>query len=211
MPSMLNMPNMPNMPNTPNMPIIVAPVEIRTPRLTLARWRRSHAPSLGRALESSVDDLRGWIPWRIAEPAPVDVLEQRIAGFVADFDTGREWVYAIHEAGADEVLGAFGLYPRDATKRAPIADADRVELGYWLRTDVTGRGYATEAGAALIETMRALGAPTLLEIRCDPRNARSAAIPVRLGFELAETIDDPRAPADDPCKLMIWRRDLVSS
>lgn len=184
---------------------IAFPDQLRTERLVLARWRVAHAATLGRALEANVDHLRAWIPWRIAEPATLPALEQRLAGFEADFDNAREWVYALFLPDESDVLGAFGLYPRDATGRVPSAAADRLELGYWLRADVVGHGYATEAGAALIDLVRAHGTFTQLEIRCDQRNARSAAVPVRLCFRHAETVGEPGSDAT-----MIWRRDLAA-
>jgi RimJ/RimL family protein N-acetyltransferase len=91
------------------------------------------------------------------------------------------------------VLGGVGLYPRDVSGRVPFAEADHVELGYWLRADATGRGWATEATRAALDVALALPRITRVEIRCDPRNAPSAAVPARLGFRHTRTDE-----------LMIW-------
>jgi RimJ/RimL family protein N-acetyltransferase len=183
------------------------PDELHTERLLLRRWRAADAPSLAEALATSVDHLRRWIPWRIAEPAPAAELEARIARFAADFDAAREWLWAILPGDGSAVLGGLGLYPRNAAGRVPFADADHVEIGYWLRADATGRGYATEATRAVLDVALALPRITRVEIRCDPRNAPSAAVPPRLGFRHARTIAQaPAAPGGEGYELMVWER-----
>jgi RimJ/RimL family protein N-acetyltransferase len=61
---------------------------------------------------------------------------------------------------------------------------------------------------AIIDVARRTGRFTHLEIRCDARNAPSAAVPKRLGFELATTIVEPTASPQDPdVQLQIWTLD----
>lgn len=183
------------------------PATITTERLELRRWRPVHAQSLKAALDASVRHLASWIPWRIAEPAPVEALERRLAQHASDFDAGKEWIYAIFEPGDDVVLGAVGMYPRDATTRAMYPNADRLELGYWLHIDATGRGYATEATRAMLPLGESLDGIRHFEIRCDPRNAPSAAVPRRLGFTHDSTeIHPPKVPTDVANETMIWVR-----
>jgi RimJ/RimL family protein N-acetyltransferase len=79
-------------------------------------------------------------------------------------------------------------------------------MGYWLRENEGGKGYATEAASAL--TKCALGLPHIdhVEIRCDPLNGPSAAIPRRLGYSLIETIVEEGKGIDGgPRHAMIWR------
>ena len=56
------------------------------------------------------------------------------------------------------------------------------EIGYWLRASAEGHGYMTEAVHLLTDYAFTSLAAQRLEIRCDERNTRSAAIPRRLGF-----------------------------
>lgn len=190
----------------PRMPIAMPP-SLTTARLVLHRWRPEHAPRLRVALEASVDHLASWIPWSIAEPASVEVLSARLAKHADDFDAGREWIYGIFPRDGSTVLGAIGLYPRDATHRVPIDGADRLELGYWLHVNATGHGYATEAARAAATLGETLPGIVHLEIRCDPRNVPSAAVPQRLGFTHATTEARPSAQPDEAARaLMIWVR-----
>ncbi|TMD65260.1 MAG: GNAT family N-acetyltransferase, partial [Chloroflexi bacterium] len=56
------------------------------------------------------------------------------------------------------------------------------EIGYWLRVSAPGHGYMTEAVQLLTNYAFSSLAANRVEIRCDERNVRSAAIPRRLGF-----------------------------
>jgi len=90
-----------------------------------------------------------------------------------------------------KLLGEVALFPRAVGGRVPFADADRVELGYWLRADETGHGLVTEAARAALNLASHIPRFSRAEIRCDARNAPSAAVPVRLGFTLLTTVPEP--------------------
>jgi RimJ/RimL family protein N-acetyltransferase len=185
------------------------PDSLRTARLLLRRWRPEDAVLLQPVLAANVAHLQPWIPWHVAEPLPEDQLATRLASFAADFDAGRQWVYAILAADGGAVYGGVGLYPRAGAGRVPYDAADHVEIGYWLRTDVTGQGYATEAAGAVLALAEALPRMTRVEIRCDARNTRSAAVPQRLGFRHTRTVGTVGtvgSAEEPPPTLMIWER-----
>src|SRR5690348_217380 len=116
------------------------PSELRTVRVLLRPWRAADAPALLPILEANWAHLGPWIPARVATPVPIPELAERLAAFAADFSADREWRYGMFEPNGTTILGEVGLYPRSATGRTPYAQADRVELGYWLRADATGKG-----------------------------------------------------------------------
>jgi RimJ/RimL family protein N-acetyltransferase len=175
----------------------------------LRPWRADDATALQPILEANHAHLGPWIPVRVSTPAPVPELEARLAGFAADFAANRDWRYGIFTP-AGEILGEAGLYPRTEDTRVAYPDADRVELGYWLRKDMTGRGVVTEAARALLTVAEALPHISCVEIRCDERNAPSAAVPQRLGFVLASTIADLGIhPGEPEVQLQIWRSKSV--
>ena len=184
---------------------IAIPAELRTERFMMRPWRAEDASALHPILVANWEHLGPWIPARVATPVPVPELERRLAGFGDDFASGREFRYGLFAQDGREVLGEAGLYPRSATRRAPLAQATCIELGYWLRADLTGRGLVTEASRALVALAATLPHLTHVEIRCDARNAPSAAIPKRLGFVLATTLIEPPAhPDEEPVQLQVW-------
>lgn len=171
--------------------------EIRTARLVIRCKRPSDAPLLKHAVDSSLAHLRQWMPWATHEPSELWEIEARIARFQQEFQTGQDRTYAIFNRDQTEILGGIGLHP---THRA-----DTLELGYWLRADCVGHGFATEATAALAHAAFAELGAKRLEIRCDPRNVRSARIPERLGFRLERIlIADTQTPAGEPRDTMVW-------
>ncbi len=184
------------------------PHEIRTARLLLRAWRGEDAAAVQPVLEANRDHLSPWIPARVADPASMAVLAQRLEGFAADFAADREWRYAIVALDDGRVLGEVALFPRSAEGRAPYAAADRAEIGYWLRADATGRGLATEAAQAMLDLATTLQSIAHVEIRCDARNAASLAIPRRLGFVLSATVSAEGVAATgahaEPVALQVW-------
>jgi RimJ/RimL family protein N-acetyltransferase len=76
-----------------------------------------------------------------------------------------------------EVVGHCSLHRR--------GDGSVGEIGYWVRTDRTGRGIAI---AAVTSIMAEAPADIMsFTIKCDPANARSISVARRAGFTLAET------------------------
>jgi RimJ/RimL family protein N-acetyltransferase len=151
----------------------MAPEEIALPLdgLVLRRSRPAHAPLILAAIERSRPELRRFMPWAMEEPT----LETVGAYLERAWLPPETFGFSLFDAG--EVVGGFGLHGR----RGPGI----LEIGYGVRSDRTGRGYATAAA----ETLADVGFghfPDIhrLEIRCDPANAASAAVAAKLGFSL---------------------------
>ncbi len=144
--------------------------------LELHRWRADHLDRLLGAVTASFTELHRWMPWAGSMPTRDGQLEALRAGEAA-FDADREWSYVLIEPASDELVGAAGLHPRSGP--------GTIEIGYWVRTDRTGRGYATAAARALTEAaFRHLDDVRRVEIRMDRANNASAAVPPKLGFRL---------------------------
>ena len=187
------------------------PRELLTDRLVLRPWREQDAVALSPILETNFDHLGPWIPARVSTPAPVPELERRLAGFASDFADDREWRYALFSRDDQQLLGEAGLFPRSPTKRAHFSEADRVELGYWIRRDAEGQGFVSEASRALLALAASIREFSCVEVRCDARNAPSAAIPRRMGFGLANTVESPSVTAGEPpVQLQVWSLDLAT-
>lgn len=175
----------------------VPAAEIRTARLLIRCKRPADAPLLKRAVDSSLAHLRQWMPWAIYEPSELSAIEERIGRFQREFVSGRDRTYAIFNRAETEILGGVGLHPGER--------ADTLELGYWLRADSTGQGLATEAAAAVTQAAFAELDAKRVEIRCDPKNLRSARIPERLGFRLEKIlIADTLTPTGESRDTMVW-------
>lgn len=175
------------------------PRELRTERLILRAWRGEDAAALRPVLLANQEHLRRWIPEHVYSAPPLPQLVERLEDFAAKFAAGVAFRFAVLDAHDDRLLGGMSLFPRDAASRVQLALADRVEVGYWLDAEVTGRGLATEGAKALLGAAASLPGIDLAEIRCHRENLPSNAVPRRLGFELAV--------ADG--EWQVWQRALV--
>ncbi|HEX7123676.1 MAG TPA: GNAT family N-acetyltransferase [Gemmatimonadaceae bacterium] len=186
------------------MPPLV-PALLRTDRLLLRCWQPRDASRLLPVLEANVSHLAGWIPAAVASPAPLAEVTARLQRFADEFARDQAWRYGLFSPDESTILGEVDLFPRVAAERVPYREADRLEIGYWLRADVTGQGLATEAARAMLGVAASVAGMRSVEIRCDVRNERSAAIPRRLGFELVALVARADGEEDEPTTDMIWQ------
>jgi RimJ/RimL family protein N-acetyltransferase len=144
--------------------------------LELRRWSPDQLDAALDAITASLPELRRWMPW--AQVAPeADGLRAVLQEGRASFDADREWQYMLYERHSGELVGAAGLHAHDGPTRA--------EIGYWVRSDRTSRGYATAAAGALATAaFTYVGWVEQIVIRMDVANLASAAIPPALGFRL---------------------------
>jgi RimJ/RimL family protein N-acetyltransferase len=143
----------------------------RTPRLTLRPAWPEDAPALAHAIahEPVVHRLSN-VPWPYGENEAAAFIDGRGA---------RDLFCLIvaHDKGAPAIVGGIGLH----------ADGGHVpetshELGYWLTPAAWGRGYATEAGRAMVAIARhALGLRRIGSAHHHD-NPASGRVLIKLGF-----------------------------
>jgi RimJ/RimL family protein N-acetyltransferase len=139
----------------------------RTERLLLRPGWAEDAPTLARAIadEQVVRNL-ATAPWPFA-------LEDAEAFLAAPRDPAMPSFLISERTGGDPVVvGACGLGRRPS---------GAVELGYWIGRQHWGKGFATEAGRALIDIARALKLPRL-EASHFLDNPASGRVLEKLGF-----------------------------
>jgi RimJ/RimL family protein N-acetyltransferase len=170
---------------------------VHTPRLVIRCWEPTDAPLLKAALDASREHLRPWMPWAAEEPQSLEEQVGLLRHFRGQFDLDRDYVYGILSPDETEVLGGSGLHTR-VGKQA-------LEIGYWIHVDHINRGLATETSAALTKVAFEINGVDRVEIHCDPKNVRSAAVPRKLGFLHEATLRQRTRTADGtPRDTMIW-------
>ena len=157
------------------------PYRITTDRLVIRCWDPTDAALLKEAVDASLEHLLPWMPWAAAEPTTVAQKADLLRTFADQFARGEDAIYGIFDAAEERVVGGTGFHPRLA--------GDGREIGYWIRADAIGRGLASESTAALTRIGFEVEGLRRLEIHCDEANVRSAAIPRKLGYTLADERD----------------------
>lgn len=178
-------------------PRAIPPERIVGAGLVLRAWDESLAESMKDAIDSSLAELGYWMDWVPNGPADLEGVRDRLSRGREAFFEGRDFLYAVMAPDEREVVGSIGLHRRGG--------AQSLEVGYWIRTDRTGRGIGTEATRTLTRVaIRVLGVQTVV-IKCDPLNTRSAAIPRRLGYRLVEVLEDETTnPRGELRDTMVW-------
>jgi RimJ/RimL family protein N-acetyltransferase len=168
-----------------------------TERLVLRCWQPADAPRLKAAIDASLDHLRPWMPWAVREPEPVAAKVERLRQMRGRFDLGIDYAYGVFDREEREVLGGAGLHMR-------VGEAAR-EIGYWVHAAHVGKGLATELAAALTRVAFEVDGVQRVEVHCGPENARSAAVPRKLGYVHEATLRMRYVRPDGTLRdTMIW-------
>lgn len=155
------------------------PTELTAHRLHLRIPRIADAPALAAAVRASLPELKPWLPWATDKYDNAESdgwIRRTIARSIA-----REGAtYGIFDVATGDALGGVGAETIDWKVR-------KCEIGYWIRTEVAGRGLMREAVTAVVKAFEQLGLRRI-QLRCDPRNLRSAAVARRCGFQHEGTL-----------------------
>jgi RimJ/RimL family protein N-acetyltransferase len=137
-------------------------------------WTPHDAGLIKDAIDASLEHLRPWMPWAHDEPQSLEEKVDLLRAFRSRFDANEDFVYGVFSQDEGRVLGGSGLHRR-------VGD-DAFEIGYWIRSDAVGRGFATEVAAALTHVAFAVSEAERVEIHVDPANQASCRVPRKLGY-----------------------------
>jgi ribosomal-protein-serine acetyltransferase len=149
--------------------------ELQDERLLVRPYRESDAQALFDAINESRDHLRPWLPFADQH----QVLEETrnwINSERAQWILRENLNLSIWEKASGRFLGGTALHPR-------AWEIGYFEIGYWLRVSAEGHGYLTAVLRLLVNYAFTSLKAQRLEIRCDERNTRSAAVARRHGFQ----------------------------
>lgn len=144
---------------------------IETRRLRLVPKREEYTAASWNAIERSLPELRRFMTWAQASTPITTAEHMRLAEAEWTEWTGWDWVIFVE----DEVAGSIGLNRYDAMWQT-------CNLGYWIRSDLVGRGFATEAGDAVIRFAFETLDLHRLELVAAVHNPASNRVAEKLGF-----------------------------
>lgn len=162
--------------------------EIRTERLLLRRARADDLDAI-HAIMSDAETMRYW-----STPPHAAIEETRawLDSMLAADASGESDEFVIEQDG--ELIGKLGAW------RLP-------EIGFFLRRDRCGQGFASEALAAFIGHAAGKGVP-YLTADVDPLNAACLALLARAGFEETGRASGTFTVGDRICDSVYLRLDI---
>ena len=131
---------------------------------------------INEAISESINELRPWMPWAQTTQSVAET-ETFARESALRFRNREELPLALFRKRDGFYVGNSGLHRIDW-------DVPRFEIGYWVRTSLQGNGYITEAVNGITKFAFEQLQAERMEIRCDARNERSAAVARRAGYVL---------------------------
>ena len=152
------------------------PSELASARLTMRTPRAGDGAIVWPSVQHSLPELKRWMPWATDEYNEQSG-EEWCRRAASEFLTRKQLPYLIFAKDSPDHLGTIGAHPHDW-------EIPSCEIGYWLRSDKTGRGFVTEAVGALVQMLRDRIKFKRIQIRADELNARSRRVAELAGFQL---------------------------
>ncbi|PKA39012.1 GNAT family N-acetyltransferase [Rhizobium sullae] len=144
---------------------------LETPRLRLVMWDAADA-GLIMALHSTVGTTRymsGGAPW------DMEKCEERLANWIKEQARDGTTKYKLLSRGDRRFIGRAGISMHDR-------DENEFELGYALREEEWGKGYATEVASALAKWFFAEGFAGRFIAFTHPENFASQHVLKKIGM-----------------------------
>ena len=152
------------------------PHEFTSDRLFIRMPLPGDGPVVHEAIKHSLNELQPWMPFA-QELSPLENLEANIRESHAEFLLRKDLRLHIFHKESGEFIGSTGFHRLDWKTK-------KVEIGYWIDTRHSGKGYIREAVQALTEFAFTHFEANRVEIRCDELNVKSRRVAESVGFEL---------------------------
>ena len=156
------------------------PDSFETERLIIRAPRAGDGQAVNDAVRESFENLKPWMPWATKLQEVHETEENVRRGAVRWILREDLWMLLFRKSDGLYV-GGSGLHRIDWSVPA-------FEIGYWVRKNLEGQGYISEAVAGITQFAFGLIGAERIEIRCDTRNGRSASVAQRAGYTLEGTL-----------------------
>jgi RimJ/RimL family protein N-acetyltransferase len=152
------------------------PEEFHTERLTIRAPRAGDGTAINAGIVESHAELKPWMPWSDPIPSPDDS-ETNVREAAAQFILRRNLRLHAFFTDTGEFVASTGLHNLNWP-------AGAFEIGYWIRTSLSGQGLVTEAVCGIVQFAADYLDARRLQICCDANNVKSRRVAERAGFHL---------------------------
>ena len=170
---------------------------IETDRLILRPPHTGDETPLNEAINRSLFALQRWMPWA-ADPSfepTMRFVKEGIASW--SNEQAKDFPMVVFHKASNQIIGASGFNER-SNPQVPM-----FEIGYWLDTQYTGLGLATETVSALTKFAFESFNAVRVQVVMQADNDASKRVAEKCGFVLEATLKKYRVdclskqPADD--------------
>ena len=111
--------------------------ELSSENIMIRKIRMEDTELLAVAVKESIDELSLWMPWATKNYNRADSKEF-ITYSLKAWEDETEFSFFVFDKETKKLVGGCGLNQIDRQNK-------KANLGYWIRTNETGKGYATKA------------------------------------------------------------------
>jgi RimJ/RimL family protein N-acetyltransferase len=158
------------------------PSEFTTDRLLIRMPMPGDGPVVYDAVTASLEELKPWLPFANYEQT-LEGVEANLRESHAQFLKREDLRLLVFLKETGEFIASSGLHRINW-------DVPKFEIGYWIDTRQSGKGYMTEAVEGITRFAFEELAANRVEIRCDPNNVKSRAVAERLNYTLEGTLQN---------------------
>lgn len=142
--------------------------------LKLALPLAHHAEEITTVVRANLKHLQKWMPWA-TDDYSIESARDYIRRNLLDIADGKGLNASI--VSNKKIVGQIGFHHLDA-------ENESAHVGYWLAANAQGAGIVTRACRFLVDYGFKNFGLNRVQINCNVENARSRAVPERLGFQL---------------------------
>ncbi len=132
------------------------------------------AAELHAVVRENLKELKLWMPWA-TDDYSLESAREFIRGNLSEFATTGSFGTSV--VLDEKIAGIISFHHLDMTNKS-------AHLGYWLAKSAQGKGLMTKCSRVLIDYLFDEMELNRVQINCNAQNAKSRAIPERLGFQL---------------------------
>ncbi|MDC6155826.1 GNAT family N-acetyltransferase [Bacillus albus] len=164
------------------------PSEFYTERLFIRMPKPGDGKAVYDAIQASMKELKPWMIFAQKEQTKEEV-EVSIRKSHIQFLQREDLRLLVFSKETGEFIASAGLHRINW-------DIPQFEIGYWIDSRFSGKGYMVEAAKGITDYAFSELKANRVEIRCDSLNKKSRAIPEKLGFKLEGTLESASVAVD---------------
>ncbi len=147
-------------------PTLSSMKDLVTTRLQFRQWKESDFNQIAEFYQDPVNSRF------VGGMKSAEASWRLMATYIGHYELKGYSYLAIDSKETQALIGTVGLWNSEPWPEP--------ELGYWLLPQAQGKGYALEAGTAVLEFARSLNLPSLVSY-IDPQNVPSKKLALKLG------------------------------